>query len=500
MMKPNPRKILLVEPPFYRLFKNTYSLARYPLALGYLAGEIKRNTIWNVMVYNADFHPRNESIKVSYLSGIGFNKYLENLTDLSGEIWKEIEQTIAEYNPSIVGISAKSQNFKSARRVAELVKKNNKDTLVIMGGPHPSLVGEDLLDYPEIDICVKNEGEKTIVELLGAIDNQTALHNVNGIVCREEGEVVETPPREFIENLDTLCFPHEHAPEVLKDYEQYPKTAFRSVFATRGCPYNCFFCGSRNVWGRKVRFRSPENVAREIGGLLKLGLKFIHFDDDTFGVNKQYIADLCRALMRYSPGLKWGCEAHPKLMDDQVVALMKAAGCFHIQIGVESGNNEILSAMRKNITIEEALEACKIVKRQGLELQAFFIVGYPQETEETLQDTITAMKNVKCDVLTYSIFTPYPGTEAFEYCMMNGLIGDDYDVALYNHQSPANHFCLNITQGRFRELVSDVEKSVDRKFRAHRLRRLCSLSVFKRIQELGIGASLKRGLDLMAGK
>jgi len=494
------RKILLIEPPFYRLFKNTYSLERYPLSLGYLAGEIRRNTNWNVMVYNADFQPQTESIKVSYLSSVGFDNYLHNLKTRSEKIWKEIKQTIAEYNPTVVGISAKSQNFTSARIVANLVKEVNGQTVVIMGGPHPSMVGGDILNHPEIDISVKGEGENTITELLNVIDDQKTLDNIQGIFYRSNGRIVENPPREFIKNLNSLCFPHESAPEVLKDYNQYPITAFKYIFATRGCPYNCFFCGSRNIWSRKVRFRSPENVIKEIKSLQKIGLKFIHFDDDTFGVSKNYIHTLCNALIQHCPGLKWSCEIHQKLVNEYNISLMKAAGCFSVSIGIESGNNEILSAMRKNATIEESLDACKLIKKHGLELQAFFIIGFPQETEDTLRDTIAALKKVNCDSLIYSIFTPYPGTEAFEWCKEKGLIGDDYDVSLYNHQSPANNFCINITPERFRVLASEIEKSIDRKSFLNRIKKIFSFMILRRILELGIGKSFKKGLRIVIGK
>lgn len=179
---------------------------------------------------------------------------------------------------------------------------------------------------------------------------------------------------------------------------------------------------------------------------------------------------------------------------------MKAAGCFSVQMGVESGNNEILSAVRKNITIEEALDACRLVKKHGLQLHVFFMVGFPQETEATLRDTIVAMKRARSDVLTYSIFTPYPGTEAFELCREQGLIGDDYDVSLYNHQSPANHFCLNITPERFRVLVSKVEKSVDRRNWLNRMKGTFSFRTLERVQEYGIGVSLGKGWRLLVGK
>ena len=500
MIKQDQLKILLIEPPFYRLFKDTYSLDRYPLSLGYLGGAIRKNTNWSVMVYNADFQPQDELKKLSYLTGIGFDNYINNLKELSGKIWKEIELTIAEYNPSVVGISAKSQNFKSALIVAKLVKHINKQAVVIMGGPHPSMVGTDLLNCPEIDISVIGEGEITITELLNAIEAQKKLDDIQGIIYRRNGQVIKNPQRELITNLDSLCFPHEYAPEILKDYNKYPITAFENIFAIRGCPYNCFFCGSRNVWSRKTRFRSPENVVEEIKSLQTLGLKFIRFDDDTFGVSTKYINDLCNALMQHCPGLKWSCEIPVQLVNEQNISLMKSAGCSSIEIGIESGNNEILSIIRKNITIEDALDACELINKQGIALQVFFIVGFPQDTEDTLHDTITVMKKVKCESIVYSIFTPYPGTEAFELCKEKGLIGDDYDVSLYNHQSPVNNFCMNIPLKRFRMIVSKVEKEIDNNNRIKGIFKLFNLNTFKKIQELGIGKSLKKGLRIFIGK
>ncbi|MGZ7068491.1 MAG: B12-binding domain-containing radical SAM protein [Methanobacterium sp.] len=501
VMKQDQLKILLIEPPFYTLFRDIYSLHRYPLSLGYLGGEIRKYTNWGVMVYNADFSPHgSEVMEVSYLAGIGFNNYTNNLKELSGKIWKEIELTIAEYDPTVVAISAKSQNFKSALIVAKLAKQINKQTVVIMGGPHPSMVGADLLSYPEIDISVIGEGEITITELLHAIEAQKKLDDIQGIIYREDGEVIKNPPRKFITNLDSLCFPHEFAPEILKDYNRYPITAFSNIFTIRGCPYNCFFCGSRNIWSRKVRFRSPENVVEEIKSLQKIGVKHVHFDDDTFGVSKKHLNDLCNALMQHCPGLKWSCEIPVHLVNEQNISLMKSAGCSSIQIGIESGNNEILSAIRKNITIEEALDACELIKKHGIALGVFFIVGFPQDTEDTLRDTITAIKKVKSDRITYSIFTPYPGTEAFELCKEKGLIGEDYDVSLYNHQSPLNNFCMNIPKERFRLIVSEVEKQVDRKNSVNRYKQIVSLDTFRMIRQLGIGESLKQGLRIFTGK
>lgn len=500
MKQKTQHKILLIEPPFYRLFKDTYSLDRYPLSLGYLAGTITKETNWDVMVYNSDFFPQSESMKISYLTGVGFDNYLKNLRDFSGQLWNEIKSTVAEYNPKVVGISAKSQNFASACIVAKLVKEFNKQIIVIVGGPHPSMVGSDVLKCPDIDVCVKCEGEITIVELLKAIDAREEFNTIKGIIYRKDGEIVENPQREYINDLDSICFPHESAPDVLKDYDQYPKNAFRFIFATRGCPYNCFFCGSHKIWSRKVRFRSPANVIREIKSLQKKGLRSVHFDDDTFGVNRQYIKEICNLFIVHRLRIKWSCELHVNLVSEQTISLMKKAGCNLIYIGIESGNNEILKEIRKGFTIEEAFSAVNIIKKAGVELQAFFIVGFPQETEETLKDTITAMKNIKSDALIYSIFTPYPGTEAFEFCKRKGLIGKDHDVSLYNHQSPRNCFCANINSERFRIIVSEIEKTIDRKNSLNRIRKVFSKGTFWKLWESGIAESLKKSARIFLSK
>jgi len=349
-MKQDQHRILLIEPPFYRLFKDTYSLDRYPLSLGYLAGTIHKETDWEVLAYNADFCSQSESMSIGYVANTGYSNYLSNLQNSSIPVWSEIKSTILEFKPDVIGITTKSQNFKSVCIVARLAKEINKDIVLIVGGPHPSMAGSDIFKCADFDVSVIGEGEDVIVELLNTIAARENFHDIRGIIYREDGQIIETAPREFIKDLDSLCFPHESAPEVLKDYEHYPRTAFRNIFTIRGCPYNCLFCGSYKIWSRKSRFRSPENVVREIKHLQNMGLRLVHFDDDTFGVSKKHIHDLCNAIREHCPGLKWSSEIHVKLVDEQSISIMKASGCYSIQIGIESGNNEILKQMRKNTT------------------------------------------------------------------------------------------------------------------------------------------------------
>lgn len=470
-------KILLIEPPFNRLYKDTYSLDRYPLSLGYLATTIRKETNWQILTYNADFNTnlKKELMDLKYLTGEGFQNYIKNLNDLSYHVWLEIKKTIKDFQPDVIGISAKSQNFKSAANIAKIAKEIDKDIIVIIGGPHPTIVNTEILKDKNIDIVVRGEGERTIIELLNCIiKEEKQFEGIKGISYQFGDKRIENPPRELIEDLNNLGFPHEYAKETLKDFNLYPKSAFSNIFSTRGCPYNCFFCGSKYIWGREVRFRSIDNIISEIKLLKRMGIKHINFDDDTFGINNNFIKKLCLSLIEHCPGLKWSCEIHVKLVNEENISIMKKSGCQHLKIGIESGNNEILKKIRKNITIEEALKAIQIIEKSGIDYSTFFIVGFPDETEKTLQDTISVIKKIN-GLIIYSIFTPYPGTEAYEYCKTNGLIPDNFDISLYNHQSPENCFCKNLSKEIFRKYTKQIEEYIDNHNSKRRLRYIFSI-------------------------
>jgi len=470
-------------------------LTRYPLGLSYLAGEIKKSTDWDVMVYNADFDQRDELVTVRFMTGAGYWNYLKNLKDLDYIVWKEVQTVILEYRPSVIGITSQSSNFASAINIAKIAKRIDKNIIIIMGGHHPNLMGGKILENLEIDLCVRGEGEITIIELLRAIENNDINDTIAGISFRKNNAIIDNPKRGFIENLDDLCFPHQYAGEVLKDYNLYPKRAFISIIATRGCPNNCTFCSSRNLWGRRVRFRSPDNIVKEINSLRELGVQRIMFQDDTFGVNKKFIKDLCLEIKTKCHGIRWGCQTHVNLVDEENISLMKEAGCDYISLGVESGNDQILKEIRKNITIEEAQSAAKIIKKHGIRLSVNFMVGFPQETSKSLHDTLRAIRSINADSIVYSTFTPYPGTELFDLCRKNGLVKDDYDISLYNHQSPANCFYMNIPPEEFKMIVGKIEKTVDRKTMRYNIGRLSSKEGIEILLNQGLFESLRYFLN-----
>ena len=470
---PARKRLMLIEPPFKRLHHDNISLVKYPLALGYLSGAVLKWTDWEVQTYNADFNPEKRLwMSYSYMMEEGFPRYLRTLADPAAPIWTEVRNAIADFKPDVVGITAKTQNFTSASVVARIAKECNPGAKVVLGGPHATLSTKGALECPDIDVAVLGEGEMTLVELLrtwGA--GREDVGGVAGLAYRRNGHVAFTAPRPNLQDLDALPFPAESAPRVLRDYDRYPVEAFEFVFATRGCPYNCTFCESKAIWTRQARWRSPENVVREIKALQARGCNYVYFDDDTFGINPRYIKELCQRIEAECPDLRWGCEITVGCSKEQSAKYMRRAGCIMVRIGVESGNNRMLRKLKKGHTIEKAHAAVDLYRRKGIEAQTFFMIGLPEETEETLQDTMTAIRTINASAIMLNTFTPYPGSQLFEECRKLGVVDDDFDITLYNHLSPANCFTAHIAPERFRKLAAEAFAYVDRRNDRRRLLR-----------------------------
>jgi anaerobic magnesium-protoporphyrin IX monomethyl ester cyclase len=465
-------RILLVNPPYYRLYNDKGAWNNYPLSLGYLAGSIKENSDWDVMIYNADFTTGSEPWTIRYFLEEGFENYRKNLADFSCKVWEEVSTTIRDYDPSVLGIYCCASNSRTVAMTAKLAKEYNEKIVVLVGGPHPTAVGAGALT-DHIDVAVAGEGEHTIIDLLRPIDHRAPIVGTKGTICRAGEGIARAPARELIENLDSLPFPQKYAKEALKEYDMYPKSAFGGVIATRGCPYDCFFCGSQSMWGGRVRYRSVENVTEEVKSLQDAGLRWMKFWDDTFTLNREYTRNLCASLIENCAKMHWTCETRLDRLDEDLLLLMKKAGCMEITVGIESGNDQVLKHMRKGITIEEAIQKATLIRKNGIRLSANFLVGTPWETERSMHDTLAAMRKID-GKLGYSVFTPYPGTEAFKYCENAGLLQPDYDASLYNHQSPENHFYVDLDKKRFREIASEIEEFVDNRNRTERVKDLLS--------------------------
>jgi anaerobic magnesium-protoporphyrin IX monomethyl ester cyclase len=292
--------------------------------------------------------------------------------------------------------------------------------LLVAGGPLPTCDPEPFLDY--FDVVVRGEGEQTMKELLQNDASPSELGTIAGIVYRprnagqEKGTAVYTPEREFIQELDRLPFP-ARALLPNESYINYAKKKYgysiTTVMSTRGCPFSCEFC-SNVVYGSSYRERSPENVVDEICDALALGYERISFADDVFTLKKDRLLKVCQEIRRRDLHFKWECLGRVDALDFPTALEMKAAGCTRIYFGIESGDDEILKLMNKKITTDQARRAVDAAHQAGLQVGAFFILGYPGDTDDTALKTLHFATSLPLDYLGLSMPYPLPGTMLFK--------------------------------------------------------------------------------------
>jgi len=332
----------------------------------------------------------------------------------------ELLEKIKAYCPDIVGISATTPDFKNALKVTDLVRKNI-DTFIILGGIHASSLPEYILKtHPgRFDALCIGEGELTMLEICQYLEGKIkSLSEIKGICFQEKGGINRTPPRPFIEDVDSLPFPARD----LVDPDLYRPHAFNfrkgktaTIITSRGCPFRCIFCASKLTLGGKFRARSPDNVLREIKHLIeRYHVNHILIQDDTFTFDVERAKEICRQIVNEKLEIEWFAFSQVSKIDEELFSLMKRAGCYSIGFGIESADQEVLKSMRKVNTIEECSFAIKSAKKYGLKTQAYFIFGNKGDTKETVSKTIKFAIRTSPTLAFFNKLVPYPGTEIFQ--------------------------------------------------------------------------------------
>lgn len=451
-MNTNINKILLISPPWYRIFGASSESS--PLGLCYIAAVLEEYG-YVVSVYNADYNARLQPTTASKTTS-KYSEYLRILKDLEHPLWKEVKAKIAKQSPDIVGISVMTPKYGSALNVSRLVKEFDRDIPVVWGGVHPTILPDETIKNEDVDIIVRAEGEYTFLDL---IENLERPNKVIGITYKENGKIIHNPNRPLIENLDELPFPARHL--ILEKGNYYPE-AFGNIFASRGCPYNCIFCASYKVWTKKVRYRSPENVVDEIKEIKKrYKTKRFTFEDDSFTLNKKLVSDICNLLIKEKLNITWATETRANLVTSDLIKKMKSAGCEDITIGVESGDEGTLKKIKKGITIEQIKNASRILKENKIRFDAFFMIGFPWETKKEIDKTVSLMNELDPRVAVFSVVTPYPGTELYDICRSEGLIPENIDWSTFFHQSPDMYLTKNLTKEETSKIIEEVEKTFE---------------------------------------
>lgn len=401
---------LLINPPFYRFLGLEQNYV--PLSLLAVGSKMKHD--------GEDVFVKNMEVGGSHYAGYAersdqYNLYIKALSE-DNLVWQELKDTITTVNPDRIGINVLNVKYKSALKIVDIAQKRGIGVMV--GGNHPT---QEPMAYPK---------------------------NVE-VFC---GEYESCGGR--LLNLDETPYPDY---SILMD--KYSPNGYAHMLSSRGCPFMCKFCASRNMWNRKVTYKSVSRILSEMRYVHStFGSDYFTFWDETFTLNKKRLREFCGA---YSLPAKWRCDTRADSIDEPMVKMMKHSGCGQMSIGVESGDNDILRAVGKNETTDDFVRAAEVLNKYKIEWKAYCIIGFPQDTEETILKTIEFIKSLCPLRITLSFFTPYSGTDLYEEVKAMGLINDNYDASLFSHQSPHNYFCPKISQDRYIELKHIVTTDID---------------------------------------
>jgi anaerobic magnesium-protoporphyrin IX monomethyl ester cyclase len=336
----------------------------------------------------------------------------------------QVERELECNQPGMIGVTSTTPTIYEALSVIKVAKKVCPNAVTVLGGPHASfLASETLKGCRELDVTCRGEGEKTILELVRAVEQKESLSNVKGIVFRSGENIIETMPQPWIKDLDSLPFPARHLLPMDKYTILGKKSTIGNIISSRGCPFYCTFCESSLLFGRMFRARSPKNVVDEMKQLInEYHPKTIEFSDDLFTLNMKRTETICDEIRRRGLDIPWACSSRVDTVSRSLLRKMKKAGCILIYYGVESGSQRVLNLMRKHIKIEQIIKAIKWTKEVGIEILASFIIGFPGETREDMQKTIAFAKRLDVDYAQFSFATPYPGTELYQMAKEKGLL------------------------------------------------------------------------------
>lgn len=409
---------LLISPPiFYEDKENIWKEINSdfpPPGLAYLAGYV-RTKRHSVKVIDCNIEaPTVDSFRLFFKK-----EYVQNFSSIK-----------------VIGLTAMTCNIKKAYRIAQICKEYYPAATIVFGGVHTTFVTDEVINNKLVDIAVIGEGEITLAEILDGKE----LNQIRGIVFKKsisdsQYQVVVNPPRERIDNLDSLPMPAYDLFPVLK-YKpakgSYKRLPAMNMMTSRGCPGRCTFCSK--TLGNQMVFKSAGKIFGEIQYLINnYGIKEILFYDDTFTVYKNNVIKLCQLIIENKVDISWTCFARVDYIDFEMLKKMKKAGCHQIMYGVENIDQTVLKNINKKINYDQVINAVKWTKKAGITCRVALMVGSPGDTKEIIEKNIEFVNKLNPDLLIANITTPFPGTAMFEWAKERNLIltydWDDYTMA-----------------------------------------------------------------------
>jgi radical SAM superfamily enzyme YgiQ (UPF0313 family) len=406
------KSVVLVNPPLQLVDRYGKDMKHFggvsePLGLGYIAGYLEQEGVPVRIIDSQAEH-------------MGIDELVKNIID---------------HGDDIVGITFLTPMFSSVKALSERVKASDPSRLVVLGGAHCiSLPERTLEEIPCADVICHGEGEFTMEEI--ARKDISQWGEIEGLCFRRDGEIVKTPQRKTEKDLDVIPFPARH----LLPMDKYRLTASRvsgsgycpTIVVARGCPFHCTFCSLSR--GLKLRTHSVERIIAEVQHLIDTyGAEQVNIEADTLTINRRFLVALCEAFIEsgISKKVQWTCESRIDSVDEELLTLMKEAGCWQVSYGIEAGSQRLLALIKKKTTLKQIEDVCALTKRMGITIRGFFMLGLPTETREESFETINFAKKIDPTWAQFTVTVPYPGTPMYDELAASGEIRT-YDWDKYN--------------------------------------------------------------------
>jgi anaerobic magnesium-protoporphyrin IX monomethyl ester cyclase len=332
-----------------------------------------------------------------------------------GNSGREIEETLREKKPDIIGFSIVHANRWGGIDIARIAKRVLPGVKIVFGGIGSTFLWQHLLKHcAEIDYIVLGEGEYSFLHLVTCLQNhkESEIPSVRGIAYRRGKKFYSTGPAGLVKDLDQLPMPSQYF-------------TFQHVVSSRGCPSDCTFCGSPRFWGRRVRFHSPEYFVQQLEQLHQKGVSFFYISDDTFTMREDRVIEICRMIVEKNLRITWFAISRVNLISEEMLYWMRKAGCIQISFGVESGSEKIRDTLNKNIKTGDIKTAFALTRKYGILPRAYFIYGNPGETSDTIRETIDLINEIKPLSAIFYILDIFPGTALYEDFQKRTGIGED---------------------------------------------------------------------------
>jgi anaerobic magnesium-protoporphyrin IX monomethyl ester cyclase len=399
------------------------------------------------------------ALGVAYLAGAarraGFpasviDAHAENLSH------ERLTQAVARIAPDVVGLTSTTFNWPVVAELARRLRAALPGPRIVVGGPQLSLYPEECMAEGAVDVAVIGEGDDTIVELLARLRAGQELAGVAGTLVRADGDVVSGPDRAPIADLDALALPALDLLPLRRYRSLTLPRPFVSMVTSRGCPYRCRYCSQAYVGGAH-REHGVGRVLEEVERAVKLfHAREIVFFDETFTLNRGRVLAICAAILDRGLRPRWNVRTRADRLDDELLEAMREAGCASIHVGIEAGSARVRELMNKRLGLERGARALARARRLGMETRGYFMLGYPGETREEVEETIRLATELPLDWASFTVTTDLPGTDLYRAALAGGRYPGDYwrEYSLQRCSGPPGYASSELTAAELEALLA----------------------------------------------